>query len=294
MVEKKSLSSELNFRVSVVIPVYNAAKYLEEALLSAVHLPEVGEIVLIEDGSKDNSLAICEELSKTYEKVSLYIHENNQNKGASESRNLGILKAKYDYIAFLDADDIYCENRFEKEQNIFLAQQKVDGVYSAVGYINEPEGKIFTLKKNISPEKLFHYLLRGTYGHFHTNGITVKKEIFNKVGYFNPQLILHQDSEMWLKMANKCRLIGGDLIVPAALIRRHEGNRIWVGQNDKTRLLVYQSFFNWVINKKISVFNLIILVRKISIFQSKVHNNPFILVFIKNSFHALFSKFKNL
>jgi glycosyltransferase involved in cell wall biosynthesis len=294
MVEKKSLFSELNFRVSVVMPVYNGAKYVEEALSSAVHLPEVGEIVLIEDGSEDNSLEICEELSRNNEKISLYVHENNQNKGASESRNLGILKAKYDYIAFLDADDIYCENRFEKEQNIFLTQQTVDGVYSAVGYINEPYGKVFTLKRVVEPKKLFHYLLRGTYGHFHTNGITIKKEIFNKVGYFNPELLLHQDSEMWLKMAFTSTLVGGELKVPVALIRRHEGNRIWVGQNDKTRLLVYQSFFNWVINKKISVFNLLILARKISFFQSKVLKKPFVLVFIKNSFQALIAKFKKL
>jgi len=283
-----------DFKVTVVMPVYNAAKYLKEALLSAVHLPEVGEIVLIEDGSEDNSLEICEELSRNNEKISLYVHENNQNKGASESRNLGILKAKYDYIAFLDADDIYCENRFEKEQNIFLTQQTVDGVYSAVGYINEPDGKIFTLRKIIAPHKLFHYLLRGTFGHFHTNGITVKRDVFKEIGYFNPKLILHQDSEMWLKMAFKCRLIGGELKAPVALIRRHEGNRIWVGQNDKTRLLLYQSFFNWVINKKISVFNLLILARKISFFQSKVLKKPFVLVFIKNSFQALIAKFKKL
>ncbi|MFM9825028.1 glycosyltransferase family 2 protein [Flavobacterium sp.] len=283
-----------DFKVTVVMPVYNAAKYVEEALLSAIDLPEVGEIILIEDGSKDNSLAICEGLSRNYEKVSLYIHENNQNKGASESRNLGILKAKHEYVSFLDADDIYNVNRFENEQNIFLSNPDVDGVYSAVGYINEPDGKVFTLKRVVEPKKLFHYLLRGTYGHFHTNGITIKKEIFNKVGYFNPELLLHQDSEMWLKMAFKGTLVGGELIVPVALIRRHEGNRIWVGQNDTTRLLVYQSFFNWVINKKISVFNLLILARKISIFQSKVLKKPFVLVFIKNSFQALIAKLKNL
>jgi glycosyltransferase involved in cell wall biosynthesis len=283
-----------DFKVTVVMPVYNAAKYVEEALLSAVHLPEVGEIILIEDGSKDNSLAICEELSRTFEKVSLYVHENNQNKGASESRNLGIVKAKYNYISFLDADDIYNLNRFEKEQNIFLSNPNVDGVYSAVGYINEPQGKVFTLKKVVEPNQLFHYLLRGTFGHFHTNGITIKKDIFDKVGYFNPKLLLHQDSEMWLKMAFKGTLVAGQLKIPIALIRRHEGNRIWVGQNDKTRLLLYQSFFNWVINKNISVIDLLILVRKRSIFQSKVVKIPFILIFIKNSFQALFLNFKNL
>ena len=283
-----------DFKVTVVMPVYNAAKYVEEALLSAVHLPEVGEIILIEDGSKDNSLAICEELSRTFEKVSLYVHENNQNKGASESRNLGILKAKFNYISFLDADDIYNLNRFEKEQNIFLSNPNAEGVYSAVGYIDEPQGKVFTLKRVVEPNKLFHYLLRGTYGHFHTNGITIKKDIFDKVGYFNPKLLLHQDSEMWLKMAFKGTLIAGQLKIPIALIRRHEGNRIWVGQNDKTRLLLYQSFFNWVINKNISVINLLILIRKLSVFQSKVVKIPFFLIFIKNSFQALFLKFKNL
>lgn len=247
-----------NYLVSVIMPVYNAGKYVKEALLSAVNLPNVGEIILIEDGSKDNSLEICEALSSTYEKVCLYVHENNQNKGASESRNLGILKAKFNYISFLDADDIYNENRFIREQYIFLSNPNVDGVYSAVGYTNEPDGKVFTLKRVVKPEKLFHYLLRGTYGHFHTNGITVKKDIFDKVGYFNPKLRLHQDSEMWLKMAFKGTLVGGELKSPVALIKRHEGNRIWVGQNDKTRLFLYESFCNWVIKKNISFFQFVI------------------------------------
>jgi glycosyltransferase involved in cell wall biosynthesis len=279
-----------SFKVSVILPVYNADNYVKEAVLSAVHLSEVGEIILIEDGSKDDSLAVCEELSRAYQKVSLYVHENNQNKGASESRNLGILKSQFEYISFLDADDIYCENRFEKEKNIFLSNPKVEGVYSAVGYINEPFGKVFTLKKIIKPRELFHYLLRGSYGHFHTNGITVKKDVFKEIGYFNPELILHQDSEMWLKMAFSKYLIGGELKTAVALIRRHEGNRIWVGQNDKTRLLVYQSFYNWVIKKNISILNMLILVRKISFFQSKVQKAPYVFVFLKNTIKALIAK----
>ena len=294
MVEKKSLSNELNFRVSVIMPVYNAEKYVEEAVHSAVHLDNVGEIILIEDGSKDDSLAVCEELSRAYEKVSLYVHANNQNKGASESRNLGIFKAQCPYISFLDADDIYSEDRFNVESNIFLSDKKVDGVYSAVGYINEPNGKVFTLRKIIAPQQLFHYLLRGTYGHFHTNGITVKKAVFKEIGYFNPELILHQDSEMWLRMAFKKQLVGGELKVPVALIRRHEGNRIWTGQNNTTRFLVYQSFYNWVIKKNISNFDLLILVRKISIFQSKKEGEPLLKMVLKNIFKAIVAKYSRI
>jgi hypothetical protein len=191
----------------------------------------------------------------------------------------------------LDADDIYCENRFVTERNIFNTNPKIDGVYSAVGYINEPKGKVFTLKKVIAPHQLFHYLLRGTYGHFHTNGITIKIDVFKEIGYFNPALILHQDSEMWLRMAFKKQLVGGELKVPVALIRRHEGNRIWTGQNNSTRLLLYQSFYNWVIKKNISNFDLLILIRKISIFQSKKEGKPFLKMVLKNIFKAMIAKY---
>jgi glycosyltransferase involved in cell wall biosynthesis len=291
----KANNSDANeFKVSVVMPVYNAEKYVEEAVLSAVHLDEVGEIILIEDGSKDNSFAICKNLANTYNKITLLVHENNENKGASVSRNVGIQNAKFSYISFLDADDVYAENRFSTDATFFLENTEIDGVYSAVGYLNEPDGKIFTLSKTIQPNKLFHYLLRGTYGHFHTNGITVKTSVFQEIGYFNPKLRLHQDTEMWLRMAFKKELVGGELVKTVASIRRHEGNRIWKGQNNDTRVLVYQSFLDWVIQKNISNFDLLILVQKIARFQSKLSKSPFLVVFFKKVVQAITIKYSKL
>ncbi len=284
----------LDFKVSVVMPVYNAEKYLEEAVFSAVYLEEVGELILIEDGSKDNSLAICKNLANTYDKITLLVHENNTNKGASVSRNVGIQNAKFSYVSFLDADDIYAKNRFSTDAAIFLENTEIDGVYSAVGYLNEPDGKIFTLTKSIQPNQLFHYLLRGTYGHFHTNGITVKTSVFNDIGYFNPKLRLHQDTEMWLKLAFKKVLVGGELIKTVASIRRHEGNRIWKGQNNDTKLLVYQSFLDWVIQKNISIFDLLILIKKMAGFESKLSKRPFLVVFLKKVIQALTVKYFGL
>lgn len=284
-------NANFDFKVSVVMPVYNAEKYVEEAVLSAIHLEEVGELILIEDGSKDNSLAICKNLANTYDKITLLVHENNTNKGASVSRNVGIQNAKFSYISFLDADDIYAENRFNDDATFFLSKPEIDGVYSAVGYLNEPDSKIFTLTKHVEPSQLFHYLLRGTYGHFHTNGITVKSTVFNDIGYFNPKLRLHQDTEMWLKLAFKKVLVGGELIKTVASIRRHEGNRIWTGQNNATKVLVYQSFLDWVIQRKISNFDLLILVKKIAGFESKVSKRPFLVVFFKKAAQALMVKY---
>src|SRR5688572_18232560 len=107
------------FKVSVIIPVYNAEKYLRNAVESAVNLEEVGEILLIEDNSPDNALQVCLQLEKEYDKVKVHRHPNGENRGAGESRNLGIKKSSFDYIAFLDADDWYLSNRFKRCKEIF-------------------------------------------------------------------------------------------------------------------------------------------------------------------------------
>lgn len=66
--------------ITVIIPVYNAAAFVEEAVQSALRQPEVTEIILIEDGSLDESLTICEELSKENEMVTLLKHSEGKNK----------------------------------------------------------------------------------------------------------------------------------------------------------------------------------------------------------------------
>jgi glycosyltransferase involved in cell wall biosynthesis len=278
---------KLDFKVSVIIPVYNAELYIEHAVVSAVNLDEVGEIILIEDGSKDNSLSICKELVDRFGKIKLLTHENNVNKGASESRNLGIRSAIFPFVSFLDADDVYDVSRFCTDKSILATNNTIDGVYSAVGYLDEEDRKMFYLRKVISPNELFHFLLIGTYGHFHTNGITLRKSVFDDVGYFSSQLILHQDSEMWLRIALKKKLISGDLKNPVALIRRHEGNRIWKGQNYSTKYLLYVTFYNWVLNENISKYDLLLLLRRISIYESKKNNKLYYLLLIKNCFKGL-------
>jgi len=278
---------EGQFTVSVIIPVYNAVNFVEEAVESAVYLNEVGEIILIEDGSKDNSLEKCVFLESKFSKVKLYTHENNKNKGASESRNLGITKSCFPIISFLDADDVYCQNRFKEDKSLFFTHPKIDGCYSAVRYLNEPFGKVFTIRKKLPSSKLFHYLLRGTYGHFHTNGITLKKAVFDSVGYFNPILQLHQDAEMWLRVSFFKKIIGAELNDSVALIRRHEGNRIWKGQSNQTKYLGYKTFYDWAINKKIKIIDLLILVRKITLLQCKIENKSYYQLLLNNIIKAI-------
>ena len=94
-------------KISIIIPVYNASKYLKETIMSVVNQSfKDFEIICIDDGSLDNSLEILNELSDNYNYVKIL---KQFNQGAGKARNYGLDEAKGDYVAFLDADDIYVD-----------------------------------------------------------------------------------------------------------------------------------------------------------------------------------------
>lgn len=90
--------------LSVIIPFFNAEKYLSEAIESVICCEQIDiELVLVNDGSTDNSLSIVQKYVQEYKNIKLYQQENG---GVSSARNLGLAKSNGDYIMFLDADDI--------------------------------------------------------------------------------------------------------------------------------------------------------------------------------------------
>ena len=217
-----------SFEVSVIIPVYNAERYLRESVESAIPLSQVGEIILVEDGSPDNALQLCIELSEEYEKVRLFRHPNGKNKGAGLSRNLGVEKAIFEYIAFLDADDVYLPNRFIRDASLFQSNRVIDGVYNVTGkYENRKDLGLdgFNFKYEILPKDVLYNMLTGGVI-FDVNGITLKKELFFKAGGFNG-LELHEDTHLWYKVAHYGNLQPGSMIEPVALTRNHDKRRIF-------------------------------------------------------------------
>lgn len=98
--------------ISVIIPVYNVERYLEECLNSLQHQTYTDiEVVLVNDGSTDNSKTIC----KRYcEEDSRFLLINQKNQGQSVARNVGVAASKGEYIAFVDSDDILQRNYLEK------------------------------------------------------------------------------------------------------------------------------------------------------------------------------------
>lgn len=224
------------FQVSVIIPVYNAEKFVVKAVESAVNLKEVLEIILVEDASPDNSLAICELLANKYKKVKLFQHPDRANHGEAASRNLGISIAKMSYVAFLDADDWYLPNRFLKDREVFNNFKNADAVYSCTileedqNDVSKRYGAKFDIRKRIGYDvnfKLFYKSVIESGQPLHnTNSITIKRGFLIQEKLFDERLKLHTDSELWNRLMRRGNFFAGETNFPVAVIRRHENNTI--------------------------------------------------------------------
>lgn len=98
--------------LSVIIPVYNTEKYLKKSIESA--LPREGqniELIVVDDGSTDNSATICDDLHKKYPELINVIHKTNG--GLSDARNVGIKNAHGKYLLFLDSDDMFADGLYD-------------------------------------------------------------------------------------------------------------------------------------------------------------------------------------
>ena len=245
--------------ISVIIPVFNAESFLKKAVESALALPEVKEVLVIEDGSSDNSFEICRALEAGNDKIRLFAHPNRENKGAGASRNIGIENATGDFIAFLDADDFYLPNRFEAEGKIFETQPDVDGVYGALGFHYYSEqgkekydqasfGKLTTLNGKPSPEELFlslAWLHPNINGHFSIVALTIKRKIFGGRAEKFGDLSLHEDTVFIMQLSLNCKLVAGIIDRPVALRGVHDHNRIVNNKNPESRLQMWSELYHW-------------------------------------------------
>ena len=107
--------------VSIIVPVYNMQSYLEACLDSLVNqtLQKI-EIIIIDDGSKDNSAQIIKEYAERYPDIIRALHK--ENGGQATARNMGIRESKGEYIGFVDSDDVVDTNMYAEMYQ--LAKQK--------------------------------------------------------------------------------------------------------------------------------------------------------------------------
>ncbi len=139
-----------NIKISIIVPVYQAEKHLEQCLDSLVNQTYVNlEIILVDDGSHDNSLAICNQYKDKDQRI-IVVHQDNA--GVSTARNVGINKASGEYIYFVDSDDWIEINTIEE-----LVRDVEENALDCVGfnYLKEYEGKTVKNKNYFLEEKIY-------------------------------------------------------------------------------------------------------------------------------------------
>jgi glycosyltransferase involved in cell wall biosynthesis len=199
-------------KISVIIPVYNAEKHLHRSIPSVLMQKEVGELVLVDDFSTDESLRICNEYRQKDHRIKVIMHK--ENKGSAAARNTGIKVSTLDYISFLDADDCFLEGRFISPLAYLISQKNLDGVYGKVKNIklDNFRNPIYTHQEiigcpyRIDARDLFKYIVAEKGDFFHIISLLLKKGFHEKSGFFDEDLIIGQDIDFTYSLAKNCKL----------------------------------------------------------------------------------------
>lgn len=191
--------------VSIIIPCYNAEKYIAETIQSVINQTYKNwELIIVNDGSTDHSLNIIKEFAANDNRISLI---DKPNSGVSDSRNKGLEKAKGEYIAFLDADDVWNSQYLEK-QIANLQSNRFNISYTACQLINQNGEKLQKHLRGENNPQLNDFLLQK--GNYITSpsGIVYKRECFNKVNGFDSNLSNNADQDILIQMLAKGNTIG--------------------------------------------------------------------------------------
>ena len=130
-------------RVSIVTPFMNAGRFIEESIESVLaQTYEPWELLLVDDGSTDDSAAIARRYAEAHpDRIRYLMHPDRENRGASASRNLGARHARGEFLAYLDADDVYLPRKLEQQVPLLDAHPEVAIVYAATEYWSSWSGR---------------------------------------------------------------------------------------------------------------------------------------------------------
>ena len=190
-------------KISIIVPIYNADKYLDRCINSLLKQTYSNiEIILLDDGSTDNSSNIINKYAKKDKRIVVI---NKENTGVSDTRNVGIQKASGNYICFCDADDMYNKNYIKKMYEHIL-EKKVDAVrcnYKVIDDNNKfmSKGDLKNISKqmytNNIKEKIIPLCLNGNMPCF-TYLLMIKKEKLNV--YFKTDIAMMEDVIFYIEL----------------------------------------------------------------------------------------------
>ena len=184
--------------ISVVMSVYNAEKYLKEAIDSILNQTyQDFEFIIINDCSKDKSLAILKDYEKSHKSIKLI--NNTENLGLTKSLNRALAISKGEYIARMDADDISKSNRFERQIAFLKKHKTIDILGTFSNNIDEHGKTIGSRTVPVMHNEIMQMLPKLSPVSHPT--VMFKRKSLKKIGFYNPKYRTSQDLEMWFRAA---------------------------------------------------------------------------------------------
>ena len=186
--------------ISVIIPTYNRAGFLEQAIASVLNQNlACGEILVVDDGSSDATSEIVGRISRDAEVSIHYLYQ--ENKGASVARNKGIAEARYDLLCFLDSDDRWAPRKLEMQ--LEAMEREPQYLISHTREIWYRQGVRVNQKKNHAPPhgEIFQRALQMCVVGMST--VMVRRELFARYGLFDEEMLCCEDYDLWLRVSRK-------------------------------------------------------------------------------------------
>lgn len=186
-----------NQTVSIIIPLYNAEKYIEETLLSvdAQDYPDK-EVIIVDDCSMDSSAEIVKRMQSNMPYIRY--HKLEHNSGVAIARNTAIKLAKGRYIAFVDSDDVWKQGKLTQQLQLFDKHTGCPFTYTAIDYIDE-ESNSLKSKRSLKEEVSYNYILRNTV--IATSTVIIDRQVVPEI--VMPNRRSAEDYSLWLSILKK-------------------------------------------------------------------------------------------
>ena len=254
-------SNELKPLVSVIVPCYNYAKYIEDCIGSIMNQTYDNlELIVVNDGSVDDSEQVIKELQKRYD----FIYEYQDNAGVSAAYNKGLSLSNGELLAFCDADDIFVLDKIEKQVDFLSEYTEFDACYAKSINFLEDGTEIMQDGSVCEFGDVFDSLMIGKFSPPYSTKM-VRKIVFNEVGYYDESLAV-QDFDMWLRIAKKFK-IG---FIDDYLIRYREHDTNIHYDYERMAKMMFQVLDKWKLD---DIYDKAILSAELNFFPIYAKNN---------------------
>jgi glycosyltransferase involved in cell wall biosynthesis len=256
--------------VSVIIPCYNSARYLAEAIQSVLDQTYTDfEIIIVNDGSTDETEAVVKGFS---DQRIRYVYQ--ANKGLAGARNAGLRLAQGEFLAFLDADDLFLPEKLNEQIDFLLKNSSIDLVAGGWEYINAE-------REVLGVERPWMYRNRELgvedmlwQGVAPVHAVLVRRRIVEEVGGFDENMRACEDSDLWGRLAIAgCRCVLQPFVV--CQYRLHSQNMSKDVSNHET----------WYVYYLTKIFNCLNLFDQLRKKKDEIFANYFLLLSVRYYLH---------